>query len=488
VLLRTPGRSPFRNAQLGLKTDVMLNQIIPASPRAGLPIALLVAGLFTLGCEDESPSLGTVAGALTEIGSGDPVADAGVLLVSASSMIPAAHLARTDRQGRYRIEGVTPGDYAVFLYHARFTTFDRSLPLVHVDAGESSRQDMRLIDWGLASEDRYWINGVVIDEEGDPLPDAFVEPNAFALSGADVVALFRGIAHPFLGITDEEGRFSIQDLVHRDEIGNSIGLGPITVVRDGYEPYTLVGPGEGSGPLGPPIPLPPDPVLEVTIRLRRLSPSPPGAVRGRVANVLTGAPVPNVLVGLSVLSSSPPDTFGGREPAPVPLPGKVATTNAAGEFRIDGLSPGVYVVAPAYLDGDGFVADDGAYRLPIATITEGDTAVVDMGEVPVVDAIRPLAPAPRSEITDLSPEFVWQPYPTGANYAPIDYELFVASTEYFMHPEAAFLTEPRWEGTTFAPGDHVRWSVSARVSVGSPPDTVRLFVFENTPTFTVAGP
>lgn len=449
-------------------------------------IALVISCLVLPGCSDsiQEPTPGSVQGTVTEIGSGTPVPDAGILLVTANSVSPFSHVTRTDAQGRYLIEDVPAGDYGVFLYHERLTRFDRTAPLVHVGAGAIATFDMRLIEWGFSPAVRYWIRGVVVDAvTKQPLSGALVEPTTFALSGIDIEGLFGGFAIPYWGATDNEGHFSILDNVYSDPGGENVGLEPITVVHEGYEPFTLVGPGEG-GMFGPPIPLPKDSVLTVTISLRPFSAVPNGALRGRVLNVVSNAVVPNLLVGLSILAAADPDTFYARGPSLVPLPGKVARTGPDGGFTIGGLAAGTYVVTPAYLEGDGYVAGGGWYSLPVITVAEADTAV-DAGDVPVVNAVRPLAPPLGAEITELNPELRWEPFPPGEAYTVLDYELQVG-TGFLLDVVADHLPEPRWQGSTFEPGDHVRWSVRARLAVGSPPDTIRLFIFEGIPTFLVS--
>src|SRR5262245_42836432 len=74
---------------------------------------------------------GAVEGVVSDL-LGNGLEAVGVILVDPATLATATSLGRTDAAGHYRIDGVTPGDYAFLLYRLRCTfvsTFARTSAL-----------------------------------------------------------------------------------------------------------------------------------------------------------------------------------------------------------------------------------------------------------------------------------------------------------------------------------------------------------------------
>ena len=448
---------------------------------------LVLAAVLGAACT-EGPAPTAVQGTVTELASGAPVAGATAVLVDVATLAPGSRLARTDARGRYRLEDLVPGDYALLLIHDYYIATDRAKPLVHVESGRVTQYDVTILGRLALGGPRYRITGTVKDAAtGRPVAGAFVEPSLWALSAQDLYGVIAGVTVPEWGTTDERGRFSIRAFVTTDERGRQDGLAPITVIRAGYEPFTLVGRGRAIPFFGSLLPLPADSTLAVTIRLRPAGASAPGGIRGRVIARGTGLPVPGIRVGLSLFGSAHPDTLPERGPSLVPVQGKVAVTDASGAFRIEGLGPGRYVLAPAYLEDDGYAGGSPWIRAREVEVADSDTAAVDAGDVEVLTAVRPIYPADRSTIRDRAPELRWEPFADGPEYHVIAYDLTV-STGFLAEPTDRRVADPRWQAAAFPPGTRVQWWVSVLAVVGSPPDTVRIAEFERPASFTIAAP
>jgi hypothetical protein len=273
-----------------------------------------------------------------------------------------------------------------------------------------------------------------------------------------------------------------------------IGLSPISVAKEGYEPFTLIGEGPSYWNIVPrtlPIPPAPDSVLNVTVALRPIQeggvgPHGVGSLTGRV--IFQGGPVPNVSVGLSLWSVAEPDTFRLPGTRQVPVPGKTAVTGNDGRFFIDGLTPGRYFLHPAYTYGDGYVGDPlfrSSQDPRICEVSDSDTC--DAGDMVVARALEPTYPLDGSVIDTVTPEFTWEPI----GDTPYDFKGYEVQygTGYFLYAEKRNLLEPRWQlpdTLAFEPGSHVRWTVIARAYDQAAGDTISIGEFEHISTFSVA--
>ena len=99
--------------------------------RASLLLVLLVL-LAAAAHAQPAPATGRVEGVVTDAATGRPVSDAAVV-------VPALGLeARTDRDGRYRLEALPPGLHTVVTWGDRYLVHDVT---VEVGAGETACLD-----------------------------------------------------------------------------------------------------------------------------------------------------------------------------------------------------------------------------------------------------------------------------------------------------------------------------------------------------------
>jgi hypothetical protein len=171
--------------------------------------------------------------------------------------------------------------------------------------------------------------------------------------------------------------------------------------------------------------------------------------------LLDGVPAAGVPVGMDFTSlmfpSSTLKTRDGDRPDPVPVLGKSMLTDANGMYEMTGLAPGFYTVEAGYLPDDGY-----ATAWAQQNVAAGET--VEMRDIHITVASRPVTPAPGARVFDPTPVFRWTPV-TGADRYRVQ-----ASTghilDHFFYVSGE--TEFAWPDTiAFAPGDRVRWFVDA---------------------------
>ena len=136
---------------------------------------LVVLGLATLLHNGQAPTTAAIVGVVVEEGTGTPVPDAQLTLYSTQfrpgpgQPPPRPLTAVTDREGRFRFEGVTPGIYRLGAYKTGFAQeLGPQLPPVELKAGQ--RHDVGAI----ALKRGGVIVGRVLDEHGEPLLEARV--------------------------------------------------------------------------------------------------------------------------------------------------------------------------------------------------------------------------------------------------------------------------------------------------------------------------
>ena len=448
--------------------------------------------LCCLSCGDDdgpdSPARpGTVEGMVSRIEDGSPVSGARTILIETPSIRPASFLALTDALGRYRFESVPAGDYALFVYTDDLVVFDRSHPTIHLEAGATVRQNMRLLASALWDGGGYRVEGRVIDDHtGGPIAGAFVSGAFWAWD--DVAYPFQGYGLPDWGVTDAEGRYSVSVSVWTNEQGEGLGLEPISVTRIGYRPTTVTGSGPSIGDpslRALPMPEPPDSTLTCDVRLAAESAGGPdprstGAIAGRAT--CAGRPVVGLHVAVSLFATDRHDSIDvGHLGEQTPIQGNIAVTDAGGRFHLSGLVPGTYGVHPGYLDGDGYWLIES----PMVQVAAADTA--NAGDIALARAIRPLEPAESAVLSDTTPLFRWESFSDSAGVYV--YELQYA-TSHIEWSVAADLTEPRWQtpdSSAFAPGAKVRWMVQVHRRDDAGKRASPAGVFEHAATFIVRG-
>ncbi len=454
--------------------------------------AAIISCLVVPGCDDgpKGPiAPGAVEGTLTEVQSGTPVGDASVILINVEDMTVASEIAATDDAGYYRIDGIAPGQYAALVLHDTLVVRERPAPQVLVRSNRVTAFDMNLVHFEFKSSTGYRIEGTVTDSQTmEPVAGAHVGP---ALANQEDLGGYAVGFAPWSAVTDSMGQFSAAAL----ELSFSFdgGLAPISVTKKGYEPSTLIGEGISIPPILPPLlPFPAGGgrTLTVGVALTPIpedepGPSGAGAIMGRLTSL--GRTVPGVLVGVSLVAVAEPDTFRQDSYRPVPVPEKVARTDWRGDFFIDGLTPGRYMIEPAFLDDDGYVR--GTLEDPLSFICEVlDSDTCKVGTLNIGRALKPLDPAIASAVNDTTPEFRWSAAPSIEGYESVEYMLQYG-IGYAMENTELGITEPRWQVPEFealSPGDKVRWTVEARAFDVDAGRVVTIAEFEWPATFSVA--
>ncbi len=453
-------------------------------------IALLILIAAVISCEDHMNVATFVAGSLegsvVEVTGGAPVQGVELILVDPEFLTPTSGLVTTDRNGKFKIEAVRPGDYSIFVYHDTLVVFDRSGPFVRIEEGTVSTYQIRMIGGQQGGNSGFRVSGTVLDDDtGETVVGAFVEGVYDAWN--DLCPAFRGSTRSDWEVTDSEGRFSITVKAYYLD-WRPVGLEPISVTRQGYLPYSLGGDGPKPGGYPPPLPMPAqdESTLVVEVRLQPLlhggvGPDGVGKIRGRLTYL--GAPVPGIRVATSMLSSAHPETLlAAPLDASVPIQGNVVITDSEGRFQIDQLIPGFYVVHPAYLPDDGYL------HLDVQTLRVESSQTTDAHDVSVIKAIGPVHPPRRAVLSSPTPRFEWQIRPESAAYEFIEYKLHVQLGNRETVTVGG-LTDTTWQlpdSLAFSPGASIRWDVEVIGSTNdlNPPETIA--TFETPATFTFA--
>lgn len=493
-------------------------------------LAVVAVSLTCVGCDDDGgarPALGSVKGTITRlvpapavppqasqggsaasaqaggpasdgssplVTSADgprifPVTDAKIVLVDAENLTVATEIIETDDEGAYRFDGLPPGEYAALVLHKSLAVRERAAPLIQIGSGRVTTFDINMIPFELFADHNFSIEGTVTDEAtGDPVAGAHVGA-AIAVSG-ELSAYLGGVGTFWATVTDSAGYYNVPALALN--LPGGVGVVPLTVTKEGYEPNTRIGEGPSiPGVIPPTYPLPVGDhnTLHVDIVLSPESYGgdvlgPVGAIKGRLTYL--GAPVRNAIVGVSVAFVADPDTLKGPPVNNVPVPEKTAYSDRKGEFFIDGLIPGDYWVDAAFFETDGYVLDTVAHPLSTrCSVTAFETC--NVGDIELMKAISPKAPPNRSAAQDTTPEFSWTPVsaPSGMVFAGYNLEY---GTGYVMTTQKRNIMETRWQmpdEMALGRGEYVRWNVVARAFNPASGDTVLIGEFEWPATFSV---
>ncbi len=456
-----------------------------------LLLILFLVGMGTIytGCSDsDDPSAPrtdpSVVGCITELDSGDPVSDAAVILIDRATLLPGSSMTPTNAQGEYALYGVASGVYYGVVFHDSLTVCDRTSGTITVIEGATTTWDARIQPAELWGTPEYRIEGTIRDAQTQRgLSQAYVSPIFW--SSMDVPAYVHGIGMPRMSIADEQGHYSIEGLRVVDHIGHDLGIFPVTVSCPGYESATIAGAIDaGFSDIGfLPIPQEGDSVLTADIALkRRTSESPAGALKGLVT--FLGVPVADLSVALSIDAVSDPDTLGfGSIPCAV-IGGQTTTTTQAGEFLFTDLTPGAYVVHPAYRLDDGYHSY--GRLIEDRDVVDGDT--LDVGTIEVQMAITCHSPEDGAVVDTQTPTFSWCAVPDTLGYELLSYEIEMAVNSWYSNRTIELGRDPHWQpasGQGFAPASHVKWSVHAIAANSAIGDTARIATTERFRTFEV---
>lgn len=244
--------------------------------RAGMPNPV------TVRLRADLRMLGSIVGRVTS-SAGGPVPGASVVVVEGL----AGARAVTDREGRYLLKKLPPGDSYVIQANARgFAATTRASILVQPQ--QSTVIDLVLLENRPAAGG---IAGRIKDGSGHPIPFARVEISAGPAAGRDTQA-------------DAEGRYELSDLPPASNYG-------LLATSPGFSPAGRMGLIVAAGM-----------TAQVDLRLQAAG-NIPGTLEGAVTDVETGQPLPGVVV----------EIIDG------PTPGVGVLTGANGRYRLGDLPP-----------------------------------------------------------------------------------------------------------------------------------------------------
>jgi len=298
----------------------------------------------------KKPLTGNVSGRITLHGKGTAGIIVGVRNSDFSPQPPPAIKATTDADGNYRITGIPAGSYQVspmapaYVVTDLMATRERGRTLLLAEG-----EDVQDVDFSL--ERGGVIAGRVTDANGRPVVE-----ERLTLVSADQSKQNQQNFGPFMGAgatTDDRGVYRIYGLppgqykisVGRDDDNYYLsGIGRLTYKRTFYPDAT--DPAEAK-------------VIEVTegseatnidISLDQILPG--FAASGKVVDGATGRPVTGLRVGLRrVLNND----YGGVNAS--------VSANSQGEFRLENITPGKYVVLILPLPGTETRADPVSFEV-----------------------------------------------------------------------------------------------------------------------------
>lgn len=437
--------------------------------RLGIALLLTIAALW-FGCSDEDvtstgiPSVTNLSGRVYSRFDSLAVEGAKVALIEGVPYRVIAGPITTDSAGHFEFADPPIGDWYLFVFTGNLLMFDAADARVSIRRGERISRDIAMIPSEIWDGSPPLIVGVVTDAEtGEPISGAYV--SGFL---ASVFHNFEGIMIDAEDMTDEAGHYSITplNLVLGGVQGFSV-IHPFGVSKEGYAPFYI---------MNVPMSDPPDSLNVVNVELEKARAD--GTIRGRVVHGNT--PLEDIPVAVDY-ADIPLDTLRGdsavkqeSDPQRVPLLGKATRTDSRGRFKIEGVPPGTYFIDAAYFSDDNYV---GIYDERGILEIRGDE-VVDVGDIAVIPAIRPVSPSNQEIVTDPSPLFVWQPIAGADRYRLragfghfLDFERdIVGATSYQLEEELPI-------------GIRVRWTVSA-YRTATPYDE-EIASFEAPSTFTI---
>ena len=299
----------------------------------------------------QKPRPGSVSGRVTLHGKGAAGIIVGVRNSDFSPQPPPAIKATTDADGNYRITGIPAGSYQVspmapaYVVTDLMATRERGRTLLLAEG-----EDVQDVDFSL--ERGGVIAGRVTDANGRPVVE-----ERLTLVSADQSKQNQQAIGPFLGagsITDDRGVYRIYGLppgqykisVGRDDDRYylSVGIGRLTYKRTFYPDAS--DPAEAK-------------VIEVTEGSEAtnidisLGQTLPGFVAsGKVVDGETGRPVTGLRLGLRRVSNN---DYGGVNAS--------VSANSQGEFRLENIPPGKYVVLILPLPGTERRADPVSFEV-----------------------------------------------------------------------------------------------------------------------------
>ena len=330
-------------------------------------LAVAIAALSTLGAAQSAPNAGVVAGRVVEAGTNAPVADARVMLSAATrptlGQIPQAREAASGPDGAFRFEGLEPGPYRLTVQKAGFVGSGPATPprMITIEAGGGPVAPVVTMERGAV------ITGRVLTPKGEPMADARV--SVFSRpTGAPAGRLM--MAGP-AAVTNDLGEFRVHSLAAGEYFIQAIPRPLPPMARTDPSATTVAAtfyPGTVDPSAAQPLSIGRSATLNgVDIAMLEV---PAFSVRGVVVDE-AGRPVENASVMLM------PDPRIGISWGP----GR-ARSSADGQFRIDGIVEGTYLLraaAPAVTKDSTAGAVNGPVSGIVGPITSGMSSSIGGG-------------------------------------------------------------------------------------------------------------
>ncbi len=359
------------------------------------PLFSLLVALAS--CSDDTPSPSPagngVDGWITTVDSAAAVSIP-VALLDGDSFIVVAGPVRTDSTGYYAMEDVPAGRYYLFTFTGDYWLFDQTEPMVEIRSGANARHDVRMVESTFDLNGGYRLEGMVIDSE----TGAGVDKALVSMGSVHLDPYFGGVIPSGDAITGADGRYSIDHAyLLIDETGNSIGIFPVGVSKEGYIPF-----------VGLPIPLPEPPGSTATYNVGLSRAAAGGRLEGRI--LFEGEPVSGIIVGLNLME--PPGEIEPDDKETVPVLGASTFTDSEGRYEFTGLQDGVYSVDAAYFPDDGYLL---LHTSEWISIREDGTGMVE--DLEITRAIVPHKPTDRLVLDTLPERLVWSACPGADRYS-----------------------------------------------------------------------
>jgi protocatechuate 3,4-dioxygenase beta subunit len=324
--------------------------------------------LLVLGCGSHllaaAQAPATISGKVSDGERGLPGISVALIASGPESRGRSSARARTDAEGRYRLEGIKPGRYQVVptapahVAAERGSNWPPGSKLVNVLAGdEIGDVDFRLIEGGV-------ITGRVTDADGQPVVGESITLTRVDRNPGEDSPI---AMNPALRMrtTDDRGVYRLYGLPpgrYRVSIGQGGGMGDVRQVgpRRYYQRTFHPGTLEESEAR----------IIEVTagseaenVDITVGRPSKTFRAAGRVVYAETGQPAPGVRVN-----------YGGVIEAAQRIASMAgATSDARGEFQLEGLTPGRYAAFSPAVEGSEWYAEPVPFD-----ISSSDTSGIEL--------------------------------------------------------------------------------------------------------------
>jgi hypothetical protein len=315
----------------------------------------LVVGLAAAIAAQSAAGAGAITGRVVEADTNAPISDARVTLLPvtrpAPGQVPQAREATTGPDGMFRFEGLAPGPYRLMAQKVGFAGQNPTVPpqIVTIQADAAPASSVLRLERGAI------ITGRVLTPKGEPMVESRVAVFR-RMTGAAAGRLV--MAGPMV-VTNDLGEFRIHSLAAGEYFIQANPRSAPPMARTDPSPTTLAAtfyPGTVDASAAQPVSIGRAATLNgIEIAMQEV---PAFSVRGVVVDE-AGRPVENASVMLVAEPVEGVPMFNG--------PGRIRTSSD-GQFRVDGVVAGTYLVraaAPAITKSD---PQPGIVNAPISGI------------------------------------------------------------------------------------------------------------------------